>query len=214
MNRYFIVILLIFVLLLPGCATMGDKVKTKTQAILIGTPVIGIAGALATRDPRARLIIIILGAAVSYKIGEEIANRKAEYVSREDFLAAEIQMVSECNKATKDYNSQLRAEIAQFASEVEILRSKHADEETRQEQIALKRTELEERLQINSVLEQRLSKELEIQIAILDQERIPGSDDDSHIAKLEAEISELKSNIEELREGSIQLAAINERLLL
>jgi flagellar motility protein MotE (MotC chaperone) len=78
--------------------------------------------------------------------------------------------------------------------------------------LAAKRKQLQERIEQTQKLEKTLAKELEVQTGILKQERQQLPENDQRIAQLEKEVNALQKNLETLRAGSTQLAAIDQRL--
>ncbi len=213
MKRLMLATLLIIAMLLPGCATMTDKEKTVAGGAALGAGVGTALGAL-IGGGRGAAIGAAVGGATGLLVGSVIAERKSQYASREDFLAAEIKRVAEYNETTSAYNQQLRVNIARLEEEVDYLKDEHAQEEVRHEMLIAKRAELTQQLHFNAELEQDLANELEVLMAILDQERDSESDDNLQISQLENEILALQDNLELLREGSVQLAGIDERLQL
>jgi chromosome segregation ATPase len=203
MKKIAVTSLLFFCLLLQGCATMMDEQRTKADAAAGGCYII-----LGKEKWGA------LGYLIVPSVYSEVAKRKSQYASREDFLAAEIQQVSQYNEEAKAHNQQLRLDIARLEEEVNRLQDDKLHEKERQTLLASNRAELKEMIQFNKALEQGLAKEIDILAEILAQERKPEGTDDLQIAKLETEVLELQKNFEELRTSSDQLAKIDERLQL
>ena len=213
MDKMQVMTVLVLLLLLLGCVTMTDEQRTKAGGTLTGA-VIGGAIGYALGEEKGAGLGALLGGATGFIVGREVAKRKSQYASREDFLAAEIQQVAQYNEEARAYNQQLRFDIARLEKEVDKLQDDKLHEKERQKLLASNRAELKERIQFNKELEQGLAKELEILTAILTQERNPEATDDLQIAELETEVLELQNNLEELRIGSSQLAKIDERLQL
>jgi hypothetical protein len=213
MKKIAITSLLFFCLLLQGCATMTDEQRTKLGGAGTGG-VLGGAMGYAIGKEKGGALGTLIGATLGYFIGSEVAKRKSQYSSREDFLAAETQQVAQYNEDARAYNQQLRLDIARLEEEVNRLQDDQLHGKERQKLLVSKRAEVKERIQFNKELEQGLANELEILTAILTQERNPKAIDDLQIAKLETEVQELQNNLEELRIGSSQLAKIDERLQL
>jgi chromosome segregation ATPase len=206
---------LIFCMLLSGCVTMSDKEKTVAEGTAVGAAV-GTALGAVIGGGRGAAIGAAIGGATGLTIGNIIAQRKNQYANREEFLTGEIQRVAEYNEKAREYNKQLQVEIARLSKEVDYLQTEHAQGEARKESLIAKKNELSKQLEFNDELEQDLSNELDVLIAIIEEEQERGSEADEsiHISELEQEIFELGNNLAELREGSVQLASINERLQL
>lgn len=203
--------LLMVGLMLTSCAGTTDRQQTVAGGAAVGAAVGGILGYV-LGDEVGALVGVAAGGAVGAFVGHVVAERKAVYASREDFLTAEIKRTAEHNETARVYNDQLRDDIARLSEEAETLRTEYAQEESRQVHLAEKKSELEQRMQRNATLEQDLVKEFEVQTAILEDERKSAPEDDPYLAELEKEVLELQNNIELLREGSVQLAGIDERL--
>ena len=92
------------------------------------------------------------------------------------------------------------------------MRAKYDKGAVNKKTLAAKRDGLQKRIEENTELEKTLSKELEVQTAILKQERKGRPEDDQRIARMEKEVNALQKNLETLREGSTQLAKIDQRL--
>ncbi|MCF8088843.1 MAG: hypothetical protein K9K63_07360 [Desulfotignum sp.] len=201
-------------MLLSGCVTMSDKEKTVAEGTAVGAAV-GTALGAVIGGGRGAAIGAAIGGAAGLTIGNIIAQRKNQYANREEFLTGEIQRVAEYNEKAREYNKQLQVEIARLSKEVDYLQTEHAQGEARKESLIAKKNELSKQLEFNDELEQDLSNELDVLIAILEeQEQGSEADESIHISELEQEILELENNLTELREGSVQLASIDERLQL
>ena len=198
-------------LALSGCATMSDRQQTVGGGAAVGAGLGAVLGYV-VGDGRGALIGAAIGGAAGALAGHVVAERKAQYASREDFLDAEAKRVAEYNATARDYNEQLRKDIARLSEEAETLRADYGRQEAQQVQLAQKRSELQDRLQRSAALEQELAKELDVQKVVLEQERQEAPKDDPYIAELEKEVLALQANLESLREGSVQLAGIDERL--
>ena len=72
--------------------------------------------------------------------------------------------------------------------------------------------ELQKKIDASKKLEDTLAKELEVQTAILTDEKKTRPADDQYIARLEKEVNTLQKNLDKLRDGSTQLAQIDQRL--
>lgn len=208
--RIALVSVLVLSLALVGCMTT-DRQQTVGGGVAVGAGLGAILGYVAGGGEGA-LIGAAIGGAAGGLAGHVVAERKAQYASREDFLDAETKRVAEYNATARDYNEQQRKDIARLSEEAETLRADYGRQEARQVQLAQKRSELRDRLQRSATLEQELAKELDVQKAVLEQERKEAPKDDPYIAELEKEVLALQANLESLREGSVQLAGIDERL--
>jgi len=197
-------------LLVSGCAT-SDQTRTKAEGAGIGAAIGGLAGYL-IGDEKGALIGAAAGAGVGFLAGREIAKRKAEYASREDFLDAEITRTAEYNETIRAYNQQNEMELAALEKEAEALREAYETGAEQKSSLLAKQADIKERLAQHKELEEDLVAELEVQTEIIEQEGADAPEDDPYIAKLEKEVQELRANIQTLQEDSAQLASIDERL--
>jgi hypothetical protein len=199
--------------LVAGCATneTTDQDRTRLEGAGVGALVGGLLGH-AIGDGRGAAIGAVIGAGAGYLVGDEIAKRKQEYASTEDFLDGEIGRTQEFNSTASAYNQKLGLEIAALEKESGELRARYDQGRVDQRALAATRDDLQRRMDENRDLEETLAQELEVQTAILAQERNGRDANDPYLARLENEIKLLQKNLDTLREGSTQLARIDQRL--
>ncbi len=195
---------------LSGCAAT-DEQRTKAEGAGVGAVIGGLLGYAIDRE-RGAVIGAALGAGAGYAVGNEIAKRKQAYATTEAFLDAEIARVEEFNSTAYAYNASVRQDIARLDREAEQLRTQYNAGQVRRESLVAKRGELQQRIATSNDLEETLAAEYEIQTAILKEERRARPTNDPYIARLEREVEALQVNLETLREGSTQLALIDQRL--
>jgi len=206
-----IVILAVICALLPGCATTSDQNRTKAEGTAVGAVLGGLLG-YAVGGGRGAAIGAVAGAGVGFLVGNEVAKRKQAYANTEEFLDAEIAGTQEYNRTALAYNQKLSKDIAALEKESTTLRAKYDKGKTDKQVLAAKREQLQKRIEDSKKLEDNLSKELEVQTAIVEQERKERPAGDQRIAKLEKEVAALQKNLDQLRDGSTQLALIDQRL--
>ena len=199
--------------LMTGCVTnqTKDEDRTRLEGAGIGALVGGLLGHV-IGDDRGALIGAAVGAGAGYLVGNEIAKRKQEYASTEDFLDGEIGRTQEFNSTAVAYNRKLGREIAALEKESGVLRARYDKGRVDQRALAAKRDDLQTRMAENIKLEETLAQELEVQSGILAQERGGRDANDPYLARLENEVEQLQKNLDTLREGSTQLALIDQRL--
>lgn len=196
--------------LVTGCVTTdGDRTRMEGAGFgaLIGAVVGGLAG-----GEEGAILGALVGGGVGFIVGNEVAKRKQQYATTEQFLDAEIAHVQEINTATASYNQTLRNDIAQLDRESEHLRNQYNAGRIEQSVLASKRTDLQKQLATNRELEQGLVNELKVQERILSEERPARPANDPYIARLENEVRVLQQNLSQLRDGTSQLASIDQRL--
>ncbi len=208
--RALVVVLLVCVLL-PGCATMSDQNRTKAEGTGVGAVLGGLLG-YAVGGGRGAAIGAAAGAGLGFLVGNEIAKRKQAYASTEDFLDAEIASTQEFNKTATAYNAKLSKDVTALEKESKSLRAKYDKGAVDKKVLAAKSDELQKKVDASKKLEDTLAKELEVQTAILADEKKTRPADDQHIVRLEKEVSALQKNLDKLRDGSTQLARIDQRL--
>ena len=188
-----------------------DSQRTKTEAAVIGGLLGGLIGA-AAGDSKGAAIGALLGAGAGYLVGSEVAKRKEQYASTEEFLDAEIARTAEFNDTARAQHERLRRDIAALDKETASLQAKYRQGTASKDQLAAKKQDLDARLAKNREFEEALQKEHDINARILAEERQSRPEDDPYLGKLEKENNDLRRQIEQLREDSTQLAEINERL--
>lgn len=206
-----IVILVVICALVPGCATTSDQTRTKAEGTAVGAVLGGLLG-YAVGGGRGAAIGAVAGAGVGFLVGNEVAKRKQAYASSEEFLDAEIATTQEYNRTTLAYNQKMSQDIAVLEKESTTLRAQYDKGKTDKQTMVAKREQLQKRIDDSKKLEENLSREVEVQTAILEQERKERPAEDQRIAKLEKEVAALQKNLDQLRDGSAQLARIDQRL--
>ena len=199
------------VTVLGGCANMNDTQVTQAQGAGAGA-VLGALIGYAVGDEKGALIGAAIGAGAGYVVGNEIAQRKQQYASTEDFLNGEIQRTAEFNRTARAYNNKTRSEISSLRRESERLQSRYAKGKADRSSLVAKRTELQTKLNQSKQLEATLQKEFDINQTILAEERQKRGEKDWYVQSLDKEVKALQRNIETLRQDSVQLAQIDQRL--
>ena len=195
-----------------GCANMDDPSRTQAEGAGIGALLGAVVGYAVSGDGKGAAIGAAVGGGLGLLVGNEVAKRKQAYASTEEFLDAEIARTDEFNATAVAYNKKLNTEVAALEKETKTLRARYDSGKVKKEVLVAKRTDLQKRIDDSNKLEQTLAKELEVQNAILAEERGSRPAGDAHLARLEMEVAELQKNLDKLREGSSQLARIDQRL--
>ena len=164
LKKQTLVVAMMSSLLVTGCATNdGDRTRMEGAGLgaLIGAVVGGIAG-----DEKGAVLGALIGGGAGFIVGNEIAKRKQQYATTEEFLDAEVAHVQAINDSTVSYNKNLRTEIAQLDREATRLRSQYTAGQVKQTELEKKRASLQQQLATNRELEQGLVKELKVQARI------------------------------------------------
>ena len=191
---------------------MSDQNQTKAEATGIGAAAGGLLGLLIGGDAGGAAIGALAGAGIGFLVGNEVAKRKQAYANTEDFLNAEIATTQEFNATAQAYNLKMAKDITALEKESKNLRAKYDKGTVKKSALVAKNEDLQKLIAENAKLEDTLAKELEVQSEILAQERKDRPADDHYIARLEKEVNTLQKNLETSREGSTQLASIDQRL--
>jgi len=106
--------LLVCATLLFGClVTTDDSSRTKAEGTALGAVIGALAGAaIADEDEKEKgaLIGAIIGGGGGYLIGAEIAKRKRQYKTTEDFYDGQIQVANEYSKQLHIASTNLKRE--------------------------------------------------------------------------------------------------------
>ncbi|SHF27921.1 Glycine zipper [Desulfacinum infernum DSM 9756] len=197
--------------LLTGCAGTSDQTRTKAEGAGVGALVGGLLG-YAIGDGKGAAIGAALGAGAGFLVGNEVAKRKQAYATTEEFLDAEIASTQEYNKTAVAYNNKLMKDIKALEKESAALRAKYDKGQVDKKTLQARSDALQKKIDDAKKLEKTLAKELEVQTAILAQEKKSRPADDQYLVRLEKEVAALQKNLDKLREGSSQLAQIDQRL--
>lgn len=219
MSKRVITILVLLCLVAGGCASTSDQTKTKAGGTALGAVLGGVLG-YAIGGKEGAAIGAVVGGGAGFLAGNVVAKRKAQYADREDFLDAEIVRVAEFNETTRTYNVKLREDIQVLTLESEQVRANYAEKREQKKEVEKTRADVQKRIKNAEELRKDLNQELEVQTAILEEERKiqeqakeqPKDQDKARLATLENEVEELRANIAQLQEGTVQLAGIDERL--
>lgn len=199
-----------------GCTNIkDDSTRTKTEGTMAGA---GIGAALGAGlgalfgGSKGALAGAAIGAGVGslsgYFYGKHVADKKAEYASREEWLDACIDRSRQVTADTKKYNEQLKKDIAALDKETKTLTAKNAntDKKTLKEE-SKKIAALQSDTQKNI---SNLESEVEKQKTVLADAKKNGDNQEAKI--LDAEIKKLNAQIKEMKEYNNKLASISARV--
>lgn len=215
--------LIVAVVGLSGCATSPsgengststDTQRTEQEGALFGAVVGGLLGAALGDDNRgqAALIGALIGAGVGYAVANEVAERKEQYATEEDFLDAEVSSAQDLNFTAGQLNANLQQDIDRLEVQTLALRTEYDAGRVAQSRLQSEREAVKSKIASTDSVLDDLSKEHEIKVAIYEEQLQKRGVDDVQVEQLEHEIALLKENIDELNQHSQQLASIDERL--
>jgi hypothetical protein len=190
---------------------MDDQTVTKVGGAILGTALGALVG-YATGGARGAWIGAVAGGGLGFLAGIEVARRKAQYASEEEFLNAEIANADAINRDLRGYNGTLKKEIAKLDGESKRLASKYKAGKVSRDQVEAERSTVQTRIQKNQQVQASLTKELEVKTAVLNEEKGQRKASDPYVKSLEKQVKKLQANIGTLQNNSTQLAKIDARL--
>ena len=196
-----------------GSSSTSDTNRTRAEGAIGGAVIGGLLGLAIGGDSKGALIGAALGTGVGLIVGNEIAKRKQQYASEEDFLDAEIASAKEYNATAVAYNNKLRRDIAQLDRDTQRLQSRYKAGLASRDDLANERDSVKNQIASAKKVYENLEKEYEIKVAILEEQKKKGSNT-PRVRALEQEIGQLKKNMDQLQSQSVQLAQIDDRLTL
>ena len=196
-----------------GSSTSSDQTQTRVEGTAAGAVIGGLLGYAIGGGGKGAAIGAAIGGGTGYLIGNDVAKRKAAYVSQEDFLDAEIASAQEFNRSTAQYNGQLRGEIVQLEQQSNLLESRYRAGLVTRDALDESRQQVQAKISRTDKVYANLKKEYEVKLAIYDDQKQQGSDA-GRVQQLQAEITGLKGNLDQLQSQSVQLAQIEDRLTL
>ncbi|MDR2946645.1 MAG: hypothetical protein LBV79_07875 [Candidatus Adiutrix sp.] len=198
--------------LIGGCANIAnDRTRTQTEGTLAGAGIgaaLGAAIGAIAGGHRGALTGALIGAGVGgtagLAYGTSVANKKADYASEEEWLAACLAEAQSVNQQTADYNSRLKTSLASYKKELSgnSYGLNEADQKTKGQ--ALKK-DLKESGEYLALLDQEITA----------QESAASSATDKAQAKnLQKQVDEMKKQKKVLEQNNQELAAISNRIAM
>lgn len=216
----------VLMLLLPACATspegeqssdppVTDEARTKAEGAAVGGVLGGLLGYVFGGKSKAKSVAVgaAIGAGVGYVVADEIAKRKKKYATEEQFLDGELQHATEFNATAREYNQQLKEEIAALEAQSLQLAAQYDAGKASRSELEEQKAGIQGKIEQSQRFYAELDKEYQIKLAIYEEEDQKRDPDDEYLLSLLDEISELKANLDELHTHSVQLASIDERLI-
>ena len=209
---------------LSGCASTpsngnqpepaSDQTRTKAEGAAVGALVGGLLGVAFGGDHRAEAAFIgaALGAGTGYIVGNEIAKRKKEYATEEEFLDGEIASAREFNQTAEKYNLSLEQDIERLDRETLALKAQYDADLISRGRMEEERAQITSKIESSNKVLEDLRKEQEIKVAIYEEQQQKRPADDAYVTQLQQELELLKENIDALNQHSQQLARIDDRL--
>ncbi|MCR5084970.1 MAG: hypothetical protein K6A65_05650 [Succinivibrionaceae bacterium] len=202
-------------LAIGGCTNIkDDATRTKTEGALAGTGIgaaIGAGIGALIGGGRGAAIGAAIGAGIGsisgFFVGKHVADKKAEYASREDWLDACLERSKQMTAESRKINEELRAEVSALDKETRRLAANKKGNASaladRKEQVDDLRKETKENIDM-------LNSEIQKQNSVLADARKGGNK--AEAKALNAEISKLKKEVKAMKEYNRKLANISARV--
>jgi len=203
---------------LPSCTNIkDDETRTKTEGTLSGAGVGAVLGAIigAVLDggrgaARGAAIGAGVGGVAGYAYGSHVANQKAQYASREEWLDACLVQAEKARQTTAAHNARLREDLARLDKETRALEAAYNEGKVKRANLRAEEQHIKQRISETEKLIQRAEKELALQNSVVQEARTGGNEEKA--ARLEAEVRGLREQVEQLKEHSAQLATMSHRM--
>ena len=189
-----------------ACANIADdRARTQTEGTLAGAGIGAgtgalIGGAIGGRDGalKGAGIGAILGGLAGLAYGTSVADKKANYASQEEWLAACLTEAKAVNKKTAELNSQLTAKLAGYNKQIA------GQSDQKQLSQAIKR-DLKDGQQNLAALDHQITSQ---------QKAIDSSGSNAQTKALQQQVDEMKKQKKLLEKNNKELAAISNRIAM
>lgn len=207
---------------LGGCQTTtnqgtdisGDQTRTVAEGAAVGAAAGALLGYLIGGDGGAAALGALAGAGAGALVGNVVAERKAAYANEEEFLDGEIAKARQFNTAARSYNQKLATRVAELDRTASTLLAQYKAGSASKQTLESRRSAVQSDLTKAKEMEETLTEEYRVQVAILKDQRDELGTDDPKVKALETEVTELRRNINDLHQDTVQLAEIDERMSL
>ena len=189
---------------MTGCTqpNMTDSQRTKAEGTGIGVLGGALLGA-AIGGRQGAAWGAALGGVAGYAYGSHVANEKAKYASKEDWLNACISSARKVNKSTRSYNAKLSRKIADTKRLVSLYKKNKA---SKSQMRAQKKIIDNERKTASSMLK-KAKTELKAQQGVLrDAKKTANA---SETKRIQREINTMKQQIGLLKKNNSTLASLS-----
>jgi uncharacterized protein YcfJ len=203
---------------LPSCTNIkDDDTRTKTEGTLTGAGIGAVVGAIigvvldgGRGAARGAAIGAGVGGVAGYAYGSHVANQKADYASREEWLDACLIQAEKARRTTTEYNARLSGELARLDQETHALETAYKQGKVKRSSLRAEEKRIRQRMAESEQLIKRAEAEIGLQNSVVQEARTGGNDDKA--ARLEAEVRGLREQVDQLKEQSAQLAAMSHRM--
>lgn len=204
--------------LLPGCATnpdgsMDDRQQTVTEGAVVGAVLGGLLGAAVSDNKRSGALIgAAAGGLAGAAIGSSIADRKAQYVTEEDFLIAEIERNYDFIEEADAQNRQLYQQIAQLDRESQRLQREYRAGQVSRDALTRKKASMEKQLTKAKQIESLTEKQLGDAQQVYQESRQKRGAQDQYTRQLETNVVKLKETQQQSSQNVASLQQIYDNM--
>ncbi len=203
---------------LPACSNIqDDQTRTKTEGTLVGAGAGAVLGAVVgglVGGRRGALTGAAIGAGAGglagYAYGSHVADKKAEYADREEWLDACLTQAERTRRETAAHNDKMRAELVRLRQETQQLEAAYQQRRVKRSALLAEQKKIEQRLALNEQRMERTQAEISRQSGVVRQAREAG--DNTQAARLETEVRSMREQVDQLKRQSAELADMSHRM--
>ncbi|MFO8091404.1 MAG: YMGG-like glycine zipper-containing protein [Desulfatiglandaceae bacterium] len=202
-----------------SCTTTNDRARTQGEGAAVGAAlgaflggVIGVATGDSKRALKGAAIGAAAGGLAGYAYGTHVANQKAKYASREDWLNACIASIEQVIEETRSYNMKLGEEIRVLEAETMRLQAAYRDRKATKSNLDQEKNILDIKI---AEADEKLKKarfEKENQEDLLAELKASGQTMEAE--KLEARIVELNGHVSDLEAQIAWLSSLSRKMIV
>lgn len=202
--------LLACVTLLFGCVTTADdSSRTITESTIAGATLGGLlGGTIADKSEWAEGTALggAIGGGIGYLVGLEIAKRKNEYKTAEDFYDAQIRIADKYSEELRIASANLKRENQARLAQIERLKQEYrAGKLNRDRALALRANMAKERKKVERLIA-TTGKEIEVQEGVVAELRETEGASNHRTLQLQKKVDTMRQRNGELQKG-IQVMA-------
>jgi len=194
-----------------------DEARTKTEGTLTGAGAGAVVGAVvgALLDgkrgaARGAALGAAVGGVAGYAVGSHVANEKAKYASREEWLDACLAQAGKTRRETEEANERLREELVRLDKETRTLETAYRRKKADRAELSAEERRIRERVAETEKRIKGAETEITLQNSVVRDARAGG--DEEKAARLEAEVRALREQVDTLKDQSAQLATMSHRV--
>ena len=166
------------------------------------------------KDDRKKCALVgaAAGGVLGGVAGNEVAKRKRAYATTEQYLDSEIVNAKELNRELEKNHKQQVRRLAMLEQEVDQLERDYRHKKASSSQLHAKRRQIRQDIDENTNLREAIMAELEVKKAAMEDHVATSGASDPRVLRLEQEIAQLQTNLDELQSSTQQLAQLDNRL--